>query len=462
MKTRKKQPPQALFLRTENNVIFMALTQEELLRQQQEKLAGIAQQQQMAQQRTPGQVVGETPEQFAAGKAAANSQAAGYNLFQQRQTVAAKPQPTQQPQPVVQQTAPVKTTPVVDPNSATSGMDAVIANMYTSPEQEEKMRKASVANQRILALGDALRHIGNIYHTVNYAPSQQFNKPWEEEQTRYEKGKAVRDAANAHYLSYQQAKAAQDAKQKQWEADFQLKLADMAGKEALRKSQMQRQGTLAELDRARAAGVISENEYKKLRNEWFPKVQQATIRQKDASAAASRTRAANDTKRTGAYVNKMNNSGGGRGSNPYLYAAPNGGTLSLPRSLNSVQIDQIVTNPDFKKYRNRSALQEAMIQAGVQTNDPAQVRRYEAAMMIAQHPDVAEWAAGRFGGSVNGMQVQPQVAPQSGMNGYIAPGNTWSQPGGNIDWSQYLANIASQDNAQESDEYNWDEYEVEE
>ena len=209
----------------------MALTQEELLRQQQEKLAGIAQQQQMAQQRTPGQVVGETPEQFAQGKQ-------NYNLFRQGQTVAVPQQQTQQPQPVVQQTPQkvvTKPQPTIDPNSPTSGMDAVIANMYTSPEQEEKMRKASVANQRILALGDALRHIGNIYHTVNYAPSQQFNKPWEEEQTRYEKGKAVRDAANARYLSYQQAKAAQDAKQKQWEAQFAYTAAkDAANAQALK------------------------------------------------------------------------------------------------------------------------------------------------------------------------------------------------------------------------------------
>lgn len=118
-----------------------------------------------------------------------------------------------------------KTAPVVDPNSPTSGMDAVIANMYTSPEQEEKMRRASVANQRILAIGDALRHIGNIYNTVNGAPSQQFNNPVQEEYARYQQGKAVRDAANARYFSYQQAKAAQDAKAKQWEEEQGYKKA---------------------------------------------------------------------------------------------------------------------------------------------------------------------------------------------------------------------------------------------
>lgn len=90
---------------------------------------------------------------------------------------------------------------------------------YTSPEDERKMRRASLMNQRILAVGDALRHIGNIANTVGYAPAQQFNNPVLEEQARYEKGKAIRDRANQQYIAYQQAKAKQDAEQKRWEAE---------------------------------------------------------------------------------------------------------------------------------------------------------------------------------------------------------------------------------------------------
>lgn len=106
----------------------------------------------------------------------------------------------------------------IDTTSATSGMDAVSA-LLTTPQQEDRIRRASVATQRIMALGDALRHIGNIYHTVNYAPSQKFNSPVTEEYERYQKGKAVRDAANLRYYSYQQQKAAQDARAKQMEAE---------------------------------------------------------------------------------------------------------------------------------------------------------------------------------------------------------------------------------------------------
>lgn len=118
---------------------------------------------------------------------------------QPQQTPVAKPQPT---------------LPAIDPNSDTAGMDA-LSSMVTTPQEEERMRKASVANRRIMAVADALRHIGNIYNTVNYAPAQQFNNPVVEEQQRYEKGKALRDAANLKYYTYQQAKAAQDAKARQ-------------------------------------------------------------------------------------------------------------------------------------------------------------------------------------------------------------------------------------------------------
>jgi len=94
---------------------------------------------------------------------------------------------------------------------------------YTSPQEEARLKKASLTKQRILAVGDALRHIGNIANTVGYAPSQQFNSPVLEEEQRYEKGKALRDAANARYMSYAQQKERQDALQRRWENELEYK-----------------------------------------------------------------------------------------------------------------------------------------------------------------------------------------------------------------------------------------------
>lgn len=95
-------------------------------------------------------------------------------------------------------------------------------------------------NQRILAIGDAIRHIGNIANTVNYAPAQQFNSPVAEEQARYEKGKALRDRANQQFYTYQQQKAAQDRAAAKMEREFMLKLADDKRKEALNDARISR------------------------------------------------------------------------------------------------------------------------------------------------------------------------------------------------------------------------------
>lgn len=143
------------------------------------------------------------------GQPSAQNVMAAYQTPQAQQTLVSRPQQT-------------RTMPAINPNSDTSGMDA-LSTMYTSPQEEERMRKASIANQRIVAVADALRHIGNIYNTVNYAPAQKFNSPVLEEQQRYERGKALRDKANQTYIAYQQAKAAQDAKARQWETEQDYK-----------------------------------------------------------------------------------------------------------------------------------------------------------------------------------------------------------------------------------------------
>ena len=116
-----------------------------------------------------------------------------------------------------------KAIPTVDPSSPSSGIDA-LSQMYTSPEREEELRKSSVNKQRVLALADALRHIGNIYHTTKYSPAQIFNSPVMEERNRYLQEKAIRDANNYKFQSYQQAKAAQEAKIRQAERDFEYKV----------------------------------------------------------------------------------------------------------------------------------------------------------------------------------------------------------------------------------------------
>lgn len=131
-------------------------------------------------------------------------------------------------------------------DSVTDGID-YLKSLYTSPAKEESLRRASIANRKILAVTDALRHIGNIYNTARGASPQTFNSPVVEEEARYERGKALRDAANAKYYSYQHAKAAQDAAQRKWEQQMAYNQAKDAA--TLQATQAYRAATLAEQQR---------------------------------------------------------------------------------------------------------------------------------------------------------------------------------------------------------------------
>lgn len=95
---------------------------------------------------------------------------------------------------------------------------------YTTPEQEAQYKRQSMSRMGIMALGDALRHLGNIYHTTKYAPSQQFNAPVQQEYAMYKAGKAERDKDN---YAIQQQKLAQA----KWDADQAYKAAQLGWKE---------------------------------------------------------------------------------------------------------------------------------------------------------------------------------------------------------------------------------------
>ena len=86
--------------------------------------------------------------------------------------------------------------------------------------EEDYDRRMTTNRERILALGDAMRHIGNIVNTGKGAPSQQFNDPISQEEGRYQQRKADRQlkAENARKT------AEIGLKEKAYEADRQYKL----------------------------------------------------------------------------------------------------------------------------------------------------------------------------------------------------------------------------------------------
>ena len=86
--------------------------------------------------------------------------------------------------------------------------------------EEDYDRRMTTNRERLLALGDAMRHIGNIVNTGKGAPSQQFNDPISQEEKKYHQRKAERqlDAENARKT------AELGLKEKAAEANRQYKL----------------------------------------------------------------------------------------------------------------------------------------------------------------------------------------------------------------------------------------------
>ena len=116
--------------------------------------------------------------------------------------------------------APVSTWHGKDATAPDNGFFGWAGRTFTTPQQEQQYRKQSRARMGIMAVADALRHLGNIYHTTQYAPSQQFNKPVEQEYAMYKANKAERDKDN--YAIQQQ-----QLQQAKWEADQAYKQATL-------------------------------------------------------------------------------------------------------------------------------------------------------------------------------------------------------------------------------------------
>lgn len=201
------------------------------------------------------------------------------------------------------------------PRPQITSMDELAQAMgYTSPEEEARLRKASVSKQRMLAVADALRHIGNIANTVHYAPAQKFNQPWRETGENYRQGKALRDAANYKYMSYQQAKAKQEADERKLDAQIKKQEADAARNDRIADARISRYNAQNSKD---AASQAYWETRARLQEEGWPldrAIKEARKAQIDAQTEATKTRSANDSARTAAYVSKQGGSGGGGGS----------------------------------------------------------------------------------------------------------------------------------------------------
>ena len=96
--------------------------------------------------------------------------------------------------------------------------------MRDGETEEDYDRRMTTNRERLLALGDAMRHIGNIVNTGKGAPSQQFNDPISQEEGRYQQRKAERQRKDALDAENARKAAEMGLKEKAYEADRQYKL----------------------------------------------------------------------------------------------------------------------------------------------------------------------------------------------------------------------------------------------
>lgn len=338
-----------------------------------------------------------------------------------------------EPQPVVPYAPPAKVTPASSPTpadkkqkgvkvtdsptlpsstptggtgDASAGMD-YLASLYTSPEQEEKLRKASIANQRIMAVTDALRHIGNIYGAVHGAVPMKFNNPVAEEELRYQKGKAMRDAANYKYMTYQQAKAQQEAKQKQWEADYALKMADAARKAGYTEAQIKAMQDRIANQKAYQEGQLQLGQRKADDQKAYNEARlKQTDRHNRAMEGAAYMNAKTNRDRATAYINKLNK--GGNASTMPLQT-PKGAIYAPGKSIPQAQMNQMYRYAVDHNLIANSDFQKKMAEAGFGKADPDYVRNQLVAEAMMEHSELADFARDNYGWSYDGGGEAPSI-----------------------------------------------------
>ena len=285
----------------------------------------------------------------------------------------------------------------INPDSDSDGVDSILGH-FTSPEEEEKYRKASVARQRIMAVGDALRHIGNIYHTTRYAPSQKFNMPEEAERQRYLQEKSLRDQANQRIISYQQAKAAIDQKARQWEADYGLKVADAARKAGATEAQIKNmQDKLAEQHR------MNDLTHGLNRDKFAWQKERGAAQDKE-NARHHRVTEGQNAQRINLQKQKLEwqKSNGGNGSNVPPLDTPNGKIQPSGRNYGN----QLLQMWDYAKESglvSESDVQKALRDAGFGNETPDNVKRQQVLSLLRTNKLLGDYAVNRLGWSSGGM-----------------------------------------------------------
>lgn len=228
---------------------------------------------------------------------------------------------------------------------------------FADPDEEDKLRKQSRNRMAIMAVGDAIRQLGNIYHTSRYAPSQKFNNPVENEYGRYYTQKKLReaDAYKKYTMRLQRDKL--EAEQKQREFQNQLKLKEHDYKLAKDKQAQENWQKTFEANQ-KQRDLTNELNQKKFENQKAYQEASLKLRKETADRAHARGMASlNETRRYHNYL--MNKGSGGvvgtNGKRETVYSPTSGASYSFPKG----------TFTGVKGKANIQALYNQMEKAGL-------------------------------------------------------------------------------------------------
>lgn len=98
-----------------------------------------------------------------------------------------------------------------------------VYDYLTGGKEEEPYKKENESKKKLLALSDAIRHIGNLMTVTDGATPQKFNSPVVEQEARYQQERAYRDKERAASVKAAQEKAKQDARAAYNDALLQMK-----------------------------------------------------------------------------------------------------------------------------------------------------------------------------------------------------------------------------------------------
>ena len=98
-----------------------------------------------------------------------------------------------------------------------------VYDYLTGGKEEEPYKKENESKKKLLALSDAIRHIGNLMTVTDGATPQKFNSPVVEQEARYQQERAYRNKERAAQAKAAQEKAKRDAQAAYNDALLQMK-----------------------------------------------------------------------------------------------------------------------------------------------------------------------------------------------------------------------------------------------